>query len=136
MGKHLQRDLESLKRELLAVGTLVEESIASSLRALIDRRRELAEKVVVGDTVIDELEVKVEDECLKILALHQPMAFDLRFVVAVLKVNNDLERMADLAVNIARRAIDEIDRGGRGPLLDFVPLGERVREMVRQTMCP
>ena len=132
MAKHLQRDLEGLKREILAVGTLVEEATHGALRAVLDRRAELAEEVIARDALIDEKEVAVEDECLKILALHQPVAADLRFVVAVLKVNNDLERMGDLATNIAKRTRHVLLQGPS--LVDFTLMGEHVTEMLQLSL--
>ena len=85
------------------MGTLVEEAISKSITALINRDVPLAQRVMANDEEIDRMEVEVEEECLKILALYQPVAADMRFVVAVLKINNDLERMGDLAKNIAKR---------------------------------
>ncbi len=110
MAIHLLRDLESLKKELLTVGSLVEEATNKAILALVDRRPDLADEVRHGDRIVDEQELRVEDECLKILALHQPVAADLRYVVAMLKVNNDLERVGDLAGNIAARA-KELTKG-------------------------
>ena len=104
MPKHFERDLEELKKDILTVGAMVENAINRAITALLDRRPELANEVVEGDNVIDEMELEVEEDCLKILALHQPVAADLRLIIAILKVNNDLERMGDLAVNIAERA--------------------------------
>lgn len=104
MPKHLQRDLESLSRMILDLGGRVEQAIDKAVTALLERDSELAAEVISGDSIIDDCELKVEEDCLKILALHQPVAADLRFVVAVLKVNNDLERMGDLAAGIASRA--------------------------------
>ena len=104
MSEHLQREIESLKKEILTVATLVEESLRDSVRAFLKRDATLAKKVIDGDAKIDEKEVEVEEECLKILALHQPVAVDLRYIVSVLKINNDLERIGDLASNIAERA--------------------------------
>ena len=104
MSLHFQREIDVLKKKLLAVGAVVEESIAHAIAAVVKHDGVLAQQVAVGDFEIDQMEVDVEEECLKILALYQPVAVDLRFVIAVLKINNDLERMADLAVNIARRA--------------------------------
>ena len=104
MQSHLARDLENLKREILRVGGLVESAIQKATTALLDSREDLVEEVLRGDAEIDRVEVAIEEECLKILALHQPVASDLRFLIAVLKVNNDLERMGDLAQNIAERA--------------------------------
>lgn len=103
MSKHLERDLEALEREILAQSSLVEEMIAKACRALIDRRVDLSSEVVESEQQIDEREVKIEEECLKILALHQPVAVDLRRTATVLKINTELERIADLAVNIAER---------------------------------
>ena len=104
MTKHLQRDMDSIHGEILALSAMVEEAIDKAGRALRDRRLDLAAEVVHDDEEIDRREVHVEEECLKILALHQPVAVDLRRIATVLKANNDLERIADLAVNIAERA--------------------------------
>jgi len=104
MSKHLERDLEALEREILAQSSLVEELIAKACRAMVDRRADLSIEVIDGERQIDVREVKIEEECLKILALHQPVAVDLRRTATVLKVNTELERIADLAVNIAERS--------------------------------
>ncbi|RLS33868.1 MAG: phosphate transport system regulatory protein PhoU [Planctomycetota bacterium] len=103
MTRHIQRQIEGLKEKILRVGTLVEEAISKSISAVINRDVALAQRVMASDEAIDRMEVEVEEECLKILALYQPVAADLRFVVAALKINNDLERMGDLAKNIAKR---------------------------------
>ena len=105
MSRHLQRDLDELKKELLQLGGMVETAINNSLIALNDRRPELAEALIKEEKLVDEKEVHIEEECLKILALHQPVAMDLRFIVVVLKVNNDLERMGDMASKIAKRSL-------------------------------
>jgi len=105
MSRHFQRDLDELKNELLHLGGLVEVAINDALLSLTDRRPELADSVLEKAAEIDKLEVKIEEECLKIMALHQPVAVDLRFLVVVLKVNNDLERMGDIAENIAHRSL-------------------------------
>ncbi|MCA9750860.1 MAG: phosphate signaling complex protein PhoU [Gemmatimonadetes bacterium] len=105
MLKHLQRDLEGLKREILAMGNLAEDATGRALEALLSSDVDSAAAVIDGDADLDRKEMEVEEECLKILALHQPVAADLRFIVAILKVNNDLERIGDLAANIAKRAI-------------------------------
>jgi phosphate transport system protein len=104
MSLHLIRDLEALKKELLQLGNLVESAINSAILSLHNREPSLAERVLQIEIEINEKEVLIEEECLKMLALHQPVAVDLRFIVAVLKVDNDLERMGDFAKNIARRA--------------------------------
>jgi phosphate transport system protein len=105
MPKHLQREIEKLKKKILSQSALVEETVQRSGRCVKERNIDLAEQIIANDEQIDNAEVDVEEECLKILALYQPVATDLRFIVAVLKINNDLERIGDLAVNIAERAI-------------------------------
>src|SRR5262245_26553836 len=103
MSKHLERDLEALEREILAQSSQVEEMIAKACRALVDRRTDLMSEVLASEAHINAREVRIEEECLKILALHQPVAVDLRRTATVLKINTELERIADLAVNIAER---------------------------------
>jgi phosphate transport system protein len=107
--KHLERDLEHLHRHILALSASVEETIDRAGRALRERRRDLADQVLAGDDEIDRRDVEIEEECLKMLALHQPVAIDLRRIAAVLKINSDLERIGDLAANIAERAKFLID---------------------------
>lgn len=102
--KHLQRDMEQLHRHVLALSAMTEEMIDKATMALAERRDDLAAEVITADSEVDQAEVQIEEECLKILALHQPVAADLRRIACVLKVNNDLERIADLAVSIAERA--------------------------------
>ncbi len=104
MSKHLQRDLENVQRKILALSAMVEETIDKASRSLCERRLDLAEQVIAGDDEIDRREVQIEEECLKMLALHQPVAVDLRRIAAVIKINSDLERIGDLAHNIAERA--------------------------------
>src|SRR5437588_3173701 len=105
MSTHLNRDLENVQRRILSLASAVEELVEKSIRALFDRDGELARTLMESDTPIDMEENVIEEECLKILALHQPVAVDLRRVAAIVKINSDLERMADLAVNIAERAL-------------------------------
>jgi phosphate transport system protein len=105
VSKHLQREIENLKRSILALGALVEENFQRSVRAIEQGDADLAQKVIDSDLEIDHVEVDVEEDCLKIFALHQPVAVDLRFIVAILKLNSDLERIGDLAVNVAEEAI-------------------------------
>jgi phosphate transport system protein len=105
MSKHWERDLDNLQRHLMALAASVEEAIFKGTRALRERNPILAGEVVAGDSAIDQEENYIENECLKMLALHQPVAVDLRRIIAALKINTDLERMADLAVNIAERAV-------------------------------
>src|SRR5262245_56313852 len=105
MAEHLHRQLQGLKQQVVEVGSLVEEALAKAIRALTIRDERIAREVIEADAEIDRMEVSVEEDCLHILALYQPVALDLRFVVAVLKINNDLERIGDLAKNIAKRLL-------------------------------
>lgn len=105
MAIHFMRELDNLKKLSLTMAAMVEENLRLAVKAAIERNEPLARKVIEADHDIDRQEVAVEEECLKILALYQPVANDLRFVVAMIKINHDLERIGDLAVNIAERAI-------------------------------
>ena len=105
MSVHLEREIVKLKKRLLGLGALVEESMHKAFVALQTGDLELAREVIRTDITIDELEVEVEEECLKILALHQPVAGDLRFIIAVSKIDNELERIGDLSANICARVI-------------------------------
>jgi phosphate transport system protein len=134
MAIHLLRDLEHLRRSLFDLGGLVEQAIDDAITALVDRRADLALQVLGADDAIDRKEVEVEEECLKLLALHQPVAADLRFLVAVLKMNNDLERMGDLAGSVAERAAFLAERDPLAVELDFRAMGDRVRTMVRESL--
>ncbi len=134
MSKHLERDLEHLKREILTLGSMVEEATDKAISALVDRRPELADEVMRGDDFIDAKEVAIEEDCLKVLALHQPVAADLRFIVVVLKVNNDLERVGDLAHNIAERAAYISTHDPIPVPADFARLAERARTMVHESL--
>jgi phosphate transport system protein len=134
MTKHIHRQIDGLKQKILYVGTLVEEAIAKAIAALINRDGPLAEKIIANDSVIDRMEVEVEEECLKILALYQPVAADLRFVVATLKINNDLERMGDLAKNIAKRAAFIAKADPIDVPIDFRTMAMQAQHMVKQSL--
>ncbi|MBI5362063.1 MAG: phosphate signaling complex protein PhoU [Planctomycetes bacterium] len=127
----IEDDLEALTRQVLHMGGLVERAVDRSLAALLERDQPLAREVIDGDAEVDRLENEIEERCLDVLALRQPVARDLRYVAGVLKINSDLERMADLAVNIAERAevLSEV------PPLPFRPdvtrLAALVKRMVR-----
>jgi phosphate transport system protein len=104
MQKHLEREMEHLKKSVIDLGTLVESAVNDATRAFREMNSPLCESVISKDIEIDQMEIKVEEECLKMLALYQPVARDLRFIVTVLKINSDLERIGDLAVNIGKCA--------------------------------
>ena len=106
---HLQREIDRLKRKVLALGAIVEENLRLAFQAIDQRDAAKARRVIETDLLIDQSEVDVEEECLKILALYQPVAGDLRFVAAVIKINSELERIGDLSSNIAERALQLVD---------------------------
>ncbi len=134
MTTHFFREVDRFKRAVLELSALVEQRLAEAVQALETRDAELARKVMDGDAEVDQREVDVEEDCLKILALHQPVAVDLRFVVAVLKINSDLERIGDLAVNIAELALFLAEQKQVSVALPFAPMAARVRVMVAQSL--
>ncbi len=134
MAKHLQRELDKLKRQILSLSAMVEENVRNAVRSLENRDAQLAARVIEADLEVDYAEVDVEEECLKILALHQPVAIDLRFIVAVLKINSDLERIGDLAVNIAERAQFIATHDRVDTPFDFAAMADKARTMVRKSL--
>ncbi len=127
MTAHLKREMDQLKRSLFSLCGLVEEQVDAAVEALANRDADSARAVEEKDRQIDEFEIQVEEECLRILALYQPVAVDLRFIVCALKMNNDLERIGDLAVNIARKAVTLVRQ-------EPIPLPPQLRTMGEE--CP
>lgn len=105
MSVHMQLEIEKIKRMVLSLSAVVENRLHQAVKSLHARDADLAQVVIAGDQEVDQAEVEVEEECLKMLALYQPVASDLRYIVAVLKITNDLERIGDMAVNIAKKAL-------------------------------
>lgn len=134
MTKQFQKEIARLKESILELGTIVEESLARSLSAVAELDISVADDVVNGDERIDTMEIEIEEECLKVLALYQPVAVDLRFIVAVLKMNNDLERIGDLAQNIARCAVSLCELPNYRMDVDLYSYGEKVRRMVHDSL--
>jgi len=134
MPRHLQREIEKLKKKILGLGAVVEESVQKAVRAMQDRDVELANKIINNDVETDRMEVDVEEECLKILALYQPVATDLRFIVAVLKINNDLERIGDLAVNIAERGAFLATQGRINIPFNFDDMVAKTQSMLKRSL--
>jgi phosphate transport system protein len=134
MTKHLRLDLENLEKRLLLLGARVEDSVRKSVLALRKGRKDLAEEVIRGDIEIDSEEVALEDSCLKVLALHQPVANDLRFVAAILKINSDLERIGDLAANVSRRSLELPQQLTAPPPPELEGLLENVVLMLREAL--
>ncbi len=134
MGIHLNRDLENVQRRVLSLASAVEQIVEKSIRALFERDALLARTLMESDTPIDMEENVIEEECLKILALHQPVAVDLRRVATIVKINSDLERMADLAVNIAERALS-LAEGPEIPVpTTFHQMTDLTNTMVRDSL--
>ena len=134
MSKHLEREIENLKKRILALSATVEDNVYRAVQSLTERNSTLADEVIKSDPNIDQTEVEIEEECLKVLALHQPVAIDLRFIIAILKINNDLERMGDLAVNIAERAQFLATRERPDFPLDLSLMAEKTKTMMRKCL--
>ncbi|TWU45069.1 hypothetical protein Q31b_02400 [Novipirellula aureliae] len=134
MSKHLQRGLDALRQSLVTQFASVEQMIQLAVRSLVQGRADLADRVIASDKEVDDAEIHIEEECLKLLALYQPVASDLRRVVTVIKVNSDLERMADLACNIAERAL-ALDRFPLfQPPAELSEMVQTATEMVRNAL--
>jgi len=131
----LKQELERLEKHLLTLTAVVEESVLQAVQALATRDAHLAQKVIGGDEQVNRMEVDLEEECLKVLALYQPVAHDLRTIIVVLKINNDLERIADNAVGISQRAIAVADfpRQARPPLA-LEPMTEKALDMLSKSI--
>lgn len=134
MSKHLQKEIETLKTHILNLGARVEKAVHDATFAIEHRDGTLAQKVIENDTVLDHQEVEIEEECLKALALYQPVAIDLRFIVAVLKINSDLERIGDLAVNVAERAVFLSTQPKPDISFDFVGMAKAARLMLKKSI--
>ena len=134
MPIHLQREIDNLKKEILNLSAMAEMSVRDAVTAIQERDGALAGRVIENDARIDRKEVEVEETCLKILALHQPVATDLRFIVAVLKINNDLERIADLAVNIAERAVYLATQPEVDLAFDFPAMSSKAETMLKESL--
>ena len=133
--RHFHEQLDELRRKLLEMSGHAEKLVEMSLDALIDRDRETAERVIAGDKAINTLEVEIEQLAVSLLALQQPMARDLRFIVGTIKVSSDLERVGDHAVNIAESALHLIDEGGSlTPIPELEDMTRRARSMLRDAL--
>jgi phosphate transport system protein len=134
MTQLMQHEMDKLKKQLLELSAVVEESVQSSITSLEKIDRVLAEKVIAGDDQIDRMEVELEEECLKVLALHQPVAIDLRFIIAVLKINNDLERIGDLSANISERTVALAESARIDPPFDFTAMAASTQQMLKGSL--
>jgi len=132
--KHFSRELENIKKLILSLGGIVEERVRMATKAIEDNDAELAQRIIKSDYEIDEMEVDIEEECLKVLALHQPVAIDLRFIIAVIKINNELERIGDQAVNIAERVGVTAKSEQLEMFFDYSAMGEKAQRMLKMSL--
>jgi phosphate transport system protein len=132
--RHFQDELEQLKTRLLEMGGLAEDRVRSALRGLVERDLSLIERVLAGDGAINQLHIEVDDRCFKLLALHQPMAVDLRAIVSAVKINTDLERVGDLAVNIAEAVRRYLQHPPVKELRDIPRMAEIAQDMLRDAL--
>ena len=133
-SRHYEQELQELREKILLIGGIVEEMIASSMRAVIQRDSALARKVIESDFRVDAAELEIDQQCLNILALRQPAASDLRFITTALKIVTDLERIGDLAANIAERAIELNEEPQLKPYIDIPRMGSAAAEMVHRAL--
>jgi phosphate transport system protein len=134
MARYLLRELDKIKKQILSLGAMVEDRVRLAVKAIEERDSATAQKIISSDWEIDEMEVDVEEECLKILALHQPVAVDLRFLITAIKINNDLERIGDQAVNIAQRVLNISKRPDFGFVFDYSTMADRTEAMLRMSL--
>jgi len=134
METHFQKELQELKGDLLKMAALVEEAISTAVQSLVKRDSDLAKKTFEGEDQINRMEIDIEDKCLKLLALRQPMAADLRFITSTMKIITDLERMGDQAVNIAERAISLNEEAQLKPYIDIPRIAEITQSMVKDVL--
>lgn len=131
---HFHQELGDLNREILHLGSMVEKAIYQSVESLKQRDTGLAKKIIESDKDVDNLELKIDERCINLLALYQPMAADLRFIATALMITTDLERMADLAVDIAERTLELADRPLLKPLIDVPKLATLAQKMVQESL--
>lgn len=134
MERHFDEELNVLRKNLVHASSLAEEAIAKAIKALVDRNIELAEEVIHQDDAINELEVEIDEQCLRLFALRQPFAIDLRFIRSAMKINSQLERIGDEAVNIAERALGLLKEPPLKPLIDIPRLATLSKEMVKDSI--
>jgi phosphate transport system protein len=133
-ARHFQEELEQLKARLLEMGGLAEDRLRLAVRGLVERDLALVERVLVSDGAINQLHIEIDDRCFKLLALHQPMAVDLRAIVSAVKINTDLERVGDLAVNIAEAAGRYLEHPPVKELIDISRMADIAQRMLRDAL--
>jgi phosphate transport system protein len=133
-NKHYEGQLRTLKEKLLLIGHKAETSIADATRALIERKPSLAQRVIDEDDQLDQLELEIDDICLEILALEQPVASDLRFITTAMKIVGDIERIGDNGVNIARRALEILDEPELKPIIDVPVAAAAAQRILKESL--
>jgi phosphate transport system protein len=131
---HYEQELRDVKEGLLYLGALVEKAIELAIKALMDRDIDLAHRVICDDNAIDQLDIEIEDKCIRILALRQPTARDLRFITTAIKINGHLERIGDMAANIAEKAIILSEEPPMKPYIDIPRMAEVARGMIKESL--
>jgi phosphate transport system protein len=131
---HFEEELKVLKQRLLTMGALVEERVHHAVRSLIDRRLDEAQRIIDSDQQVNDLQIEIDDRCVKLLALQQPAASDLRLITSALKINDDLERIGDQAVNIAQNVIKLLPQPPLKPLIDIPRMAEIAQSMTRDAL--
>ncbi|MFO7811080.1 MAG: phosphate signaling complex protein PhoU [Candidatus Delongbacteria bacterium] len=134
MSKYLQNELTKLKKKFYELCTIVEEDVRNAVRSVYESSDGLAQKVIDKDEEIDMMEIDIEEDCLKLLALYQPVAIDLRLIISMLKINSDLERIGDLAVNISERSVKIISLNRKDDSFDFTDMCEKALRMVKNSI--
>jgi phosphate transport system protein len=131
---HYEMELQSIKKNLLFVGALAEKAIQDVVTSLLDKKSDLARKVIAGDAEIDKMDTEIEDQCIRLLALRQPIARDLRFITTAIKINGHLERIGDMAVNIAEKVLELNELPRLKPYIDLPRMADIAREMIRGSL--
>ena len=134
MGKHFDEELKDLNIDILKMGVFAEEAIYKSVESLKNRDKDMAQEVINNDKTIDKLELIVDEKCLDLIARHQPMARDLRFITTGMKINAELERISDIAVDIAQRTLEIVDKPLLKPLVDIPKLAAVAQSMVKMSI--
>lgn len=134
MERHFDQELKELNMDILKMGTLAEEVIFKSIEALKNRDNNLAKSVIENDSIIDKLELSIDERCIDLIARYQPMAKDLRFITTGMKINAELERIADIAVDIAQRTQELLDKPQLKPLIDIPKLTTIAQNMVKMSI--
>jgi len=131
---HFEDELKTLKNRLLEMGALVEDRVHRAVHSLIDRKAEEAEAIIAGDREVNELHIEIDDRCLKLLATQTPLAVDLRLITSAIKINSDLERIGDQAVNVAENVVKMLPQPTLKPLIDIPRMAEIAEKMTRDAL--